>query len=137
MCACSCDLIAAVLVAVNQNVAQVIVQTELKQTVAGACDRPAVFGVVLYIQPVFFGTISETSVVVGVAPAAILYAHLMVVVVNHLMEEGCGNFLNRAGQSSSPNVNLMAYSVLGNPSIVTKREMSVGFRGGLDCNGRS
>lgn len=94
MCACSCDPVTPKLVTVNQDVAQIIVQTELKQTVAGACNRPAVGGMVINIQAMGNRTIPETPVVVGVTTAAILYAVDVVVIVHHFVQKGGGNFFN-------------------------------------------
>ena len=132
MCTCSSDPVAAVLIAVNQNVAKVIVQTELKQAVTGACDCPAVSGVVVNIQTMRHCTIPETPVVVCIATAAILYAIDVVIIVYHFMQQGGGNVFNGSCQCSSSNIDFMTCAVLGNPCIIPEGEMSVGFGGGLD-----
>ena len=43
-----CDSESAVFVAVDENVAQIVIQTELQQTVTGACECPSVFIVVVH-----------------------------------------------------------------------------------------
>ena len=84
-----------------------------------------------------FGKLLELAVVVGVASAAILNAHLVVVVVNHFMEKGCGNFLNGSGQGSGTNVDFMGAAQRGNPGVLPQGKVTVGFWRGLDGDGGS
>ena len=72
MCAGARDSVAAVFITIDKNVAQIVVQAELQQTVAGACDGPAVFLVVIHDQTVIFCAVPESAVVVSAPTGAIL-----------------------------------------------------------------
>ena len=61
------------LVAAYENVGQTVLQYEVQQFVRGACVAPPVFVAMLHYQAVGFGGGFEAAIVVGVAPAAILY----------------------------------------------------------------
>ena len=99
--------------------------------------RPSVFLTALYDKASGFGCFLEPFVVVGAAPAAILDALLVVVVVDHLVEQSSGDRFDGTGQSPRPNVDLVGSSQLGNPGIVPKGKMPIGSGGGLDGNGGS
>ena len=99
--------------------------------------RPTVFVGVRDDQATGFGGFLETAVVVGVTPAAILYAHLVIVIMHHFMQESGGNLFNGTGQRSGSNVDLMRAAQLGDPGILPKREMPVGFRSRLYRDGGS
>ena len=86
MCACSCDSVSAVFVPVDKNVAQVIVQAELKQHVTRTCDGPSVFVMMSNDQSVIFSAVLEFPVVVGASSGTILDAVHKAVVVHHLMQ---------------------------------------------------
>ena len=90
MSASASDLKAAELVPIDKNVAQLVLQNHFQKLIARACNCPTIFVVVLDDQTVSLGRIAELAVVVGVASAAILNALHIIVVVNHLMQEGCG-----------------------------------------------
>ena len=131
------DVEAAVFVAVQQNVGQVILQDELQKLVTGGGVRPAVFVGVGDNQATGFGGVPETAVVVCAATGAVLYAVDEVVVVNHLVEQGGGNLFDGAGQGSGSDVDLMGSAQLGHPGIFPEGEVTVGLGGGLDGDGGS
>ena len=85
-----------------------------------------------HIQSVGFGNLLETSVMVGVAPAGVLNAVKLAIVVAHLMEQISADKFDRSSQSPRSNVYLMGGSDSGNPCIIPDREVGVGFRGTLD-----
>ena len=85
-----------------------------------------------HIQSVGFGNLLETSVMVGVAPAGVLNAVKLAIVVAHLMEQVSTDKFDGSSQSPSPKVYLVSGSDSGNPCIVPDREMGVGFGGTLD-----
>ena len=85
MCTGACDSIAAILVAVDQNVTQIIVQAKLQETVTGACDCPSVLVVVAHDQTMGFCAVTETAVVVGTSSGAVLDAVYEAVIMYHLM----------------------------------------------------
>ena len=84
------NLKTAELIPIDENVCQVVLQNKLQEVITGTGNRPTVFLVMIHDQTVCGGCIPELAVVVGVTTAAILNALHMVVVVNHLMQEGCG-----------------------------------------------
>ena len=100
MCAGACNSVAAVLVAVDENVAQIVVQTELQETVAGACDGETVLGVMIHNQTMGFCTVPEFAVVVGTSAGTVLNAQNIIMVVHHLMQQCGTDFLNGAGEGS-------------------------------------
>ena len=83
------------------------------------------------------GCISELAVVVGVASAAILNALHIIVVVNHFVQQRGSNLFDGSGQCSGADVDFVRAADLGDPSVFPQREVTVGFRGGLDGDGRS
>ena len=131
------DLEAAVLVAVQQDVGQVVLQNHFQKLVAGSGVRPSVLLGVGDNQATGFGGIPELAVVVGVAPAAILNPVDMVVVVNHLMQQRCGDLLNGAGQGSGSDVDFVGAAKFGHPSVLPEGEVAVCLGGGLDGDGGS
>ena len=98
---------------------------------------PPVFVAVLHYQAVGFGGGFEAAIMVGVAPAAILHAVLVVVVVNHFVKQGRGHVLDRPGQCPGSYVNFVGAAQLGNPGIFPQGEMAVGAGRGLNGNRRS
>ena len=131
------DVEAAVFVAVQQNVSQIILQDEFQKLVTGGGVRPSVFVGVGDNQATGFSGVPEAAVVVGVAPAAILNPLHMVVVVNHLVEQGGGYLFDGTGQGSSSDVDLVGSAQLGHPGIFPEGEVTVGLGGGLDGDGGS
>ena len=107
MCACSCDPIGAVFVSVDQNVAQLIVQTELQEAVTGGSMRPTVFVAVVHAQAARFGGFLESLVVVGVTPAAILDTVLIVEVMYHFMQQRGSDFFDGSCQRSCTDVDFV------------------------------
>lgn len=98
---------------------------------------PSVFIAVLHQQPVSFGGDFEAAVVVGVAPAAILYAVLIVVIMHHFVKQGRGHFLDGAGQCPNSYIDFVGAAQLGNPCVLTQGKMAVGAGRGLYGNRRS
>ena len=135
MCACSCASVAAIFVAVDQDVTQVIVQAELQETVAGACDGPSVLVVVDHDQTMFYGTVPESAVVVSTSTGTILDTIDIAVVVHHLMQQCGADFFNGTGQGTGSNVDLVGGALLADPGVIPQGEMAVGLRSGLDGNG--
>ena len=90
MSASASDLEAAELVSVQEDVAQFVLQNHFQEVIARSGDCPTILVVVIDNQTMSQGCISELAVMVGVASAAILNALHIIVVVNHLMQEGCG-----------------------------------------------
>lgn len=97
MCAGACDSVAAVLVAVNENVTQIVVHAELQETITGACDCPSILFVVIHDQSVILGTVSESTVVVGSTTGTVLDTQNVIVVVHHLMQQCSADFFNGTG----------------------------------------
>ena len=87
--------------------------------------RPSVFVAVGDGQAVGLRRRFELPVVVGVAPAAILYAVLEVVVVNHFVKQGRSHFLDGTGQRPGPDIDFMGAAQLGNPGIFPQREVTI------------
>ena len=137
MCAGSCDSVAAVLVAVDENVTQIVVQAELQQTVTGACDGPSVVVMVIYDQTMSFCAIPESAVMVSSSTGTVLDAQNVIVVVHHLMQQCGTDILNRTGQGTGSDVNLMGGTFLADPSIIPQGEVAVSLGRGLDRDGRS
>ena len=131
------DLEAAVLIAVQQNVGQVMLQNHFQKLVTGSGVRPSVLLGVGDNQATGNGGIPESAVVVGVAPAAILNPVDMVVIVNHLMQQRCGDLLDGTGQGSGSDVDFVGAADLGNPSVLPEGEVAVCLGGGLDGDGGS
>lgn len=137
MCARACDPVTAELVAVEQDVAQVIVQTELEQLVSGGGVRPSIFVAVFYAQATLFRSNLEPLVVVGVAPTAILDAVDVVVVMHHFVKQSGAHALNRTGKGTCADVDFVAHAVLADPCVIPEGEMAVGLGRGLDGDGGS
>ena len=131
VCPCPGDLEPGKLVSVYENVGQAVLQYEVQQLVRGACVAPSVFVAMLHDQAVGFGGGFEAPVMVGVAPAAILYAVLEVVVVNHFVKQGRRHFLDGTGQRPGPDIDFMGAAQLGNPGIFPQGEVAVGAGRGL------
>ena len=134
---CSSNLETTELIAIQENVCQVILQNHFEKLVAGAGDRPSILVMVIHNQAMGFGCVPELSVVVGVASAAILDPIHMVVIVNHFMQQCGGDFLNGSREGSSTNVDFMGSTQLGNPGVFSQGEMTIGFGGGLNGDGGS
>ena len=96
MCTSTGDSVTKEFVSVDQNIAQIVVQAELQERIAGTCDRPSVFVMVINDQAARFGCCLEFAVVVGIAAATVLNAANVIVVVYHLMQQRGGNFLDGA-----------------------------------------
>lgn len=135
MCAGSRDPVTAVFVPVNEDVAQVIVQAELEQGIAGTGNRPAVFVVMIHDKAMSFGAVPELSVVICPASGAVLDTQNVIVVVYHFVEQGGGDFLNGTGQGTGSDVDFVESAPLGDPCIVPEGEMAIGLRCGLDGDG--
>ena len=127
MCAGSCDSVAAVFIAVDQDVTQVIVQAELQETVTGACDGPSIFLVVFYDQAVILCAVSKSAVVVCASSGAVLDAQEVIMVVHHLMQQCGTDFLNGTGECTCANVDLVGCALLADPGILTQGEVAVGL----------
>ena len=123
------DPVAVELIPVYQNVTQVIVQTELQQAITGRGMRPSVFIAVVNNQAAGLGCCLESLVVVGVAPAAILNAADVIVVVYHLMQQRGAHFFDGARQCSRADIDFMCAAQLGNPRIFPEGEVAVGLGG--------
>ena len=136
MCAGSCDSVAAVFVAVDQDVTQVIVQAELQETVTGACDGPSIFLVVFYDQAVILCAVSESAIVVCASSGAVLDSQEVIMVVHHLMQQCGTDFLNGTGKCTGANVDLVGCALLADPGVLTKSEVAVSLGSGLDGDRR-
>ena len=124
------------LVAAYENVGQTVLQYEVQQFVRGACVAPPVFVAVLHYQAVGFGGGFEAAIVVGVAPAAILYAVLVVVIMYHFVKQGRSYVLDGPGQCPGSYVDFVGAAQLGNPGIFPQGEMAVGAGRGLNGDRR-
>ena len=118
MCTGACDSIAAVLVAVDENVTQVIVQAELQETVAWACDCPSVFVMVFHDKSMFFCTVPEAAVVVGASTGSVLDAQNIIVVVHHLMQQCGTDLFDGTGQGTGTQIDLMGSALLADPGVI-------------------
>lgn len=72
VCTTTCAFVREEVVTVNENICQIIVQAELKQTVAGGCDCPSVFFVMIHNKTTRFCTIPEFAIVVCTAISTML-----------------------------------------------------------------
>ena len=89
----ACYPVTVELIPIYQNVAQIVVQTELQQTVTGRGMRPSVFFAVAHAQAARFGGFLKAAVVVCIAPAAILNTVFIIEVMYHFMQQCGGDFL--------------------------------------------
>ena len=121
----ACDPVAAELIPVYQNVGQVIIQTELQQTVTGRGMRPSVFVAVVYYQAARFGCCLESFIVVSVSSGTILYSIDVSGIMNHFVKESCHDFLYIPPKGSSSDVDFMCSTQLGNPCIFPEGEVAV------------
>ena len=137
MRACASDLEAAELIPIDKNVTQLVLQNHFQKFVARSGDCPTIFVMVVNYQTMSQSRISELAVVVGVASAAILNALHIIVVVNHLVQEGGCNLFNGSGEGSCSNVDFVGAADLGNPGVLSQGEVSIGFWSGLDGDGGS
>ena len=135
VCASAGNLKSCVLVPVNQNVSESMLQHKVKKSVSGGGMRPPVFVTALYDKSSGFGCFLEPFVVIGAAPAAILDTLLVVVVVDHLMEQSGGDRFDGTGQSPRSNVDFVGSSQLGDPGIFPQGKVPIGSGGGLDGDG--
>ena len=131
------DADAGELVAVDEDVGQVILEDELDQIVSGGGMRPSVFVAVGDDQTPALSSLLEAAIVIGAAPTAILNTVLVVVVVNHFVEQGGGNFLDGAGQGTGSDVDFMGAAQFGDPCVFPQGEVTVCSRSGLDGDGWS
>lgn len=107
MGSCPADLEAAELIAVNQDVGQVVFKNQVKQCFAWLSMAPAVPFAVSNDEASGFGCLLETLVVIRPAAAAILDAVLVVPVMAHLMQERRADVFNWAGKRPSTDIDLM------------------------------
>ena len=132
MCAGARASVGEELIAVDQNVGQVIVQAELKQGITGACNRPAVLIMVIHQEPMGHGAVPESSVMICPSPTAILDAVDKTMVVHHLMQQGGADVFNGSGQSSCAQIYFMGRTVLTDPGVIAEGEVAEGPWGRLD-----
>ena len=137
MCSSSCDPETAVLIAVDKNVAQIIVQAELKQIVTGMGNSPSVLVMVFHNQAMGMGAVSESPVMVSTATGTVLNTQDVIMVVHHFMQQCGTDLFDGTGQSTGTNVDLMCGTLLADPGIIPEREMPVGLWRGLNCDGWS
>lgn len=137
MCAGSSDSKTAVFIPVDENVTQIVVQAELQETVAGACNGPSVLVVVAHDQAMILCAIPESAVVVGTSTGTVLDAQNVIMVVHHLMEQCGTDFFDGAGKGTGANVDLMGGTFLADPGVIPKGEMPVCLGCRLDGNGWS
>ena len=84
-----------------------------------------------------FCAVPEFAVMVGAASGAILHSVHIIVVVNHFVQQSGSNPFDGAGERSGADVDFVRAADLGDPSVFPQREVTVGFRGGLDGDGGS
>lgn len=137
MCTGSCDSVATGFVTIDQNIAEVIVKTELQETVTRMGDCPSIFVMVIDDQTMFFCVVSEMSVVVSSSSRTVLNVIYKTVVVYHLMQQSGTYFFDGTGKGTGTNVDLVGSTLLTDPRIITEREVAICFWCGLNCNGRS
>ena len=87
--------------------------------------RPSVFVAVVNNQAAGFGCCLESFVVVCIAPAAILNAADVIVVVYHLMQQRGAHVFDGARQCSRADIDFMCAAQLGNPCIFPEGEVAV------------
>ena len=137
MCTGSGDPEAAVLVAIDEYVTQVIVQAELQKTVTGTCDCPSVLVVMIHDQTMGFCAVPESAVVVSTSTGTVLDTIDVAVVVHHFMKQRSTDLFDGTGQGTCSNVDLVGSALLADPGVIPEGEMAVGLRGGLDGDGGS
>lgn len=94
----------AALDAVHMNIVPALFQNEITEGFCRFGDAPADARVVTDFQVAGFGGFLEFFVVIGAAPAAILYAALHIVNVYTLVEFRCYNFKNASVERSCADV---------------------------------
>ena len=97
---------------------------------------PAVFLAVRDEQAVRFRRFLEAAVVIGAAAAAVLNAVFEVVVMAHLMEEGSADVFDWPRERSRSDVDFMRSAELGDPGVLSKREVTIGARRALNGDRR-
>ena len=121
----SSDSVAAVFVAVYENVTQVIVQAELQKTVTGACDCETVLGVMIHNQTMCFCAVTETAIVVSTSTGTVLDSQNVIVVVHHLMQQCGADLFDGASQGTCSDVDLMGGTLLADPGIIPQGEVAL------------
>ena len=134
VCAGSCDPETTAFVPVNENVTQIIVQAELQQAVAGRCDRPSVFFMMIHKKAMFLCAVPKFPIVVSTATAAILDSCHKIMVVNHFVQQCGGNVFDGTCQRTCTDVDLVKCSTFGDPGVITEGEVSISLWRGLDCD---
>ena len=112
MCACSWGSEAAVFIAVDEDVTQIIVQTELQETIARACDGPTVLFMMLHDQAMIFGAVTKSAIVVGASTGAVLNTQNVIMIMYHLMQQCGTDFFNGTSKGTGSNVDLMGGTFL-------------------------
>jgi hypothetical protein len=128
----SCDSVAAVFVAVDQDVTQVIVQAELQETVTGTCDCPSVLVVMIHDQTMSFCAVPEFAVVVSASTGTILDSQNVIVVMNHFVKQGGTDFFDGTGKGTGSNIYFVGSALLADPGVIPQGEVAVGLRCRLD-----
>ena len=88
------------------------------------------------MQPSLLCSKLKAFVVVGVPATAVLDPFFIVKIMNHFMQQRRGDFLYRARQCACSNIDLMAASNGGDPSVILEGEMAIGLGSGLNGDGR-
>lgn len=132
MCAGPCDSEAAVLVAVDENITQVIVQAELQEAVTGACDGPSILFVMIYDQTMSHSAVPESAVMVGASTGTVLDTLNVIMIVHHLMQQCGTDFFDGTSQGTGSNVDLMGGTFLADPGVIPEGEMPITFWSALD-----
>lgn len=135
MCTRAWDSVAPIFVAVDQNVAKIIIQAELQKTVTGACDCETVLGVMIHNQTMCFCAVTETAIVVSTSTGTVLDSQNIIVVVHHLMQQCGADFFNGAGKGTCSDVDFMGGTLLADPGIIPQGEVAIGSGRGLDGDG--
>ena len=135
MRSCSCNRYSIEFIAGNENIAQIVFEHKGQQLVVWLRDGPAVFFVVAHRQAMALGNLLEAFVVVGIASACVLDAIDMAIVMHHLVKQRRTNIFDRSCERTGSNVDFIAASRDGYPSIVSHGEVSICSWGGLDSDG--
>ena len=136
-CAGLSDEEARTVISVYQNVGQSVLDYKVEKLFRWSGARPSVFVAMADGQGSLFCRFLEAFVVVCIAATAILNAVFVVVIVNHIMEQGSANFFDRSRESSCTDVDFVRVADGGNPCIIIECKVTVRARRALNCDGRS
>ena len=120
MSSCACNLKAAELVSVYEDIGKSIFDYKVQKGLRGFGVRPAVFVAVGNAETMTFGASLEFFVVIGVSSAAVLNSVFIVVIMNHFVKKSGGDLFDGSCDGACADVDFVALAVFGNPCVVSE-----------------